>query len=235
MTRTRASEKESRPKPTGTFFSRSIDRGRTSSFFAPSSSSSPPAVQRKCGPCEAKEKEEDSAPERDIQAKLTVGAPDDPFEREADAVADRVVRRMAAGAVRGSDVPELGGVSTSRDLQAKGTESSPPPARVSEAAAAVGRGGRPFSIAERSLFEPHFGRDLSHVRIHDRGAAGSAAHSIGARAYTVGSHIAFAPGQYGVGPTSGRRLVAHELAHVMQQGRPPRSRPMICHSTYSWT
>jgi len=85
------------------------------------------------------------------------------------------------------------------------------------AAAAVTRGGAPLGSAERAYFEPRFGHDLSGVRIHTHGTAGRAARGIGALAYTRGQDIAFAPGQYRPGTPEGRRLLAHELVHTLQQ------------------
>jgi hypothetical protein len=66
--------------------------------------------------------------------------------------------------------------------------------------------------------EHQFGHDFSRVRIHADGPAGHSARAVSAQAYTVGSHIAFAPGRYNPDSTPGRRLLAHELAHVIQQG-----------------
>lgn len=85
------------------------------------------------------------------------------------------------------------------------------------AASAVESGGRALSAEDRSYFEPRFGRDFSDVRVHTHGSAERAAGDINARAYTLGSNIAFAPGQYSPNSESGRRLMAHELAHVVQQ------------------
>jgi hypothetical protein len=65
--------------------------------------------------------------------------------------------------------------------------------------------------------EPHFGHDFSQVRVHTDSRAAESARSISALAYTVGQHIAFDQGQYSPGSTAGRRLLAHELAHVVQQ------------------
>ena len=78
-------------------------------------------------------------------------------------------------------------------------------------------GGRPLSESVRADMEPHFGRDLSGVRVHDSSAAGSAAQNVGARAFTVGRDVFFAPGAYKPSTTEGRRLLAHELTHTIQQ------------------
>lgn len=78
--------------------------------------------------------------------------------------------------------------------------------------------GRQLAPALRATFEPRFGRDLSHVRLHADSAAGRAAQGIGARAYAHGGHIAFAPGEYRPDRPEGRRLIAHEIAHTLQPG-----------------
>ena len=79
----------------------------------------------------------------------------------------------------------------------------------------------PLPPAVRSLLEPWFGRDLSAVRVHTGPAAAESALAVGAAAYTVGRHIAFAPGHYAPHSEDGRRLIAHELTHVVQQDAHP--------------
>ncbi len=66
-----------------------------------------------------------------------------------------------------------------------------------------------------------FGRDFSHVRVHTDPAAAESARHVNALAYTVGSHLVFAPGQYAPASAHGRRLLAHELAHTIQQAGTP--------------
>ena len=78
-------------------------------------------------------------------------------------------------------------------------------------------GGQPLSDSARSYFEPRFGYDFSHVRIHADSRANLAARDISARAFTAGSNIYFAQGQYQPGSSSGDRLLGHELTHVIQQ------------------
>ena len=77
--------------------------------------------------------------------------------------------------------------------------------------------GRPLPASERAFFEPRFGHDFSAVRIHDGGQAADAAGSIQAKAFTAGRDIAFGTGQYAPGTGVGRKLLAHELTHVIQQ------------------
>jgi hypothetical protein len=81
--------------------------------------------------------------------------------------------------------------------------------------------GRPLDAATRSFMEPRFGRDFSLVRIHTGTRPAEAAREIEALAFTRGRHIVFGKGEYAPGFTTGRRLLAHELAHVVQQGAAP--------------
>jgi len=83
--------------------------------------------------------------------------------------------------------------------------------------------GQPLEPATRAFMEPRFGHDFSHVRIHTDAKAAASARSINALAYTSGSNIVFARGQYSPHSVSGQRLLSHELTHVVQQssGSPP--------------
>jgi Domain of unknown function (DUF4157)/L,D-transpeptidase catalytic domain len=95
------------------------------------------------------------------------------------------------------------------------------PAVPAATAARIGRlrgGGEPLPPAVRSYFEPRLGRDLAPVRLHTGGEAAAAAREVRARAFTVGPDIAFAPGEYDPAGGAGRRLLAHELVHTVQQG-----------------
>ena len=77
--------------------------------------------------------------------------------------------------------------------------------------------GRPLDPATRTLAEPRFGRDFGDVRVHTDPGAARSAQSIRAKAYTSGNNIVFAAGQYAPHTDSGRRLLTHELTHVVQQ------------------
>lgn len=78
--------------------------------------------------------------------------------------------------------------------------------------------GRRLDESERSFFEPRFGRNLSDVRIHNNSQAAVSARNVDARAYTVGQDIVFGQDEYRPGTRGGRELLAHELAHTVQQG-----------------
>jgi len=77
--------------------------------------------------------------------------------------------------------------------------------------------GRPLEEPTRSFMESRFGHDFSQVRVHTDARAAESAAAVNAHAYTVGHNVVFASGQYGPSTTVGQRLIAHELAHVVQQ------------------
>ena len=78
--------------------------------------------------------------------------------------------------------------------------------------------GRPLNSSLRAFFEPRFGFDFSRVRIFSDEQAARSAQSMGALAYTAGPNIAFGGRLFQPGTGDGRRLLAHELTHVVQQG-----------------
>jgi hypothetical protein len=77
--------------------------------------------------------------------------------------------------------------------------------------------GQPLDVEARAFMEPHFGHDFSQVRIHTDGPAVESAQAVNALAYTVGNNVVFGAGQYAPTMNAGRRLLAHELTHVVQQ------------------
>lgn len=153
-----------------------------------------------------------------LQPKLSVGPAGDAYEREADAVADRVMRmpapavqrKCAACAHDDDDTVRLKRAATA-PLGATATVT----ATADRAVAGLGR-GQALPMAERAFFEPRLGRDLGQVRIHPETPAATA---LGARAFALGHDVAFAPGQWQPGTAAGRGLLAHELVHVLQQAR----------------
>jgi hypothetical protein len=99
----------------------------------------------------------------------------------------------------------------------------------------VGAPGRPLDGATRTFFDARLGHDLSSVRVHTDAEAAESARAVNAVAYTVGPHIVFSSGQYAPATTAGRRVLAHELAHVLQQrdwGSQPR--PLLGATTDEW-
>ena len=99
---------------------------------------------------------------------------------------------------------------------------SPAPAPQVDAGAvdaAVRTPGEPLRADTRSFFEERFGADLGDVRVHADAAAATSADALDAHAYAHGRHLVFGPGEYRPDSAAGRRLLAHELAHVLQQER----------------
>ncbi len=133
---------------------------------------------------------------RNARAKMVLSTPGDEYERQADQIADRVVGMQA------------------RSGRAGGTAASPAPLLVDDALAAP---GQPLDSGTRDFMEPRFGHDFSHVRVHSGTTAARSAQEVDARAYTVGHHIVLGAGQPATGTSEGRRLLAHELTHVVQQ------------------
>jgi outer membrane protein OmpA-like peptidoglycan-associated protein len=141
-----------------------------------------------------------------IRTKLAVSKPGDIYEQEADRVAEQVLR-MPAGE-RCSDSPgEEKGKSLQRKTEGSFTISTP---AVSDSFVQNLGSGRPLDSENRAFFEPRFDRDFSNVRIHTGAKAAESARAVNALAYTAGRDVVF-------GAAPERRLLAHELAHVVQQ------------------
>jgi len=79
-------------------------------------------------------------------------------------------------------------------------------------------GGEPLDSTSRAFFEPRFGHDFSAVRVHTDGHAAKTASAIHARAFTLGNHVVMGAGEFQPATQSGRKLLAHELTHTIQQG-----------------
>ena len=143
----------------------------------------------------------------------TIGPPDDRFEREADRVADAVARPGPA--------PVRDGQGRTGSPPAPGLTPSPAPAGVDGAA------GRPLPDSVRRSFEPRFGHDFGHVRVHTGARAAAAAHALSAAAFTTGHHIYFGRDRFAPETVAGRHLIAHELVHTLQQAAGTASAPRI--------
>jgi hypothetical protein len=134
-----------------------------------------------------------------FQPKLSVDQPGDVYEQEANSVADNIIRQ---GSVTSNSFfsPSVIQRKTGNDIE-----------DVS--------GGRSLNHSERSFFESRIGYDFSNVRIHDNSKANESARNINALAYTHGNDIVFGTGQYQPNTSEGKRLLAHELTHVVQQNK----------------
>ena len=150
-----------------------------------------------------------------LQAKLRVGLAGDRYEREADQVADEVMRDVGAGALAHEDDVRVRRSSVNGVV---GREGGPLDSRT-EAAVARNQGqGASLPESVRTSMETAFGADFGAVRVHTGAAADDLNRSMQSRAFTVGSNIFFARGEYQPGRLSGKHLLAHELTHTVQQG-----------------
>lgn len=172
------------------------------------------------------------------QAKLTIGQPNDKYEQEADRVADQVVRMSDA------DVAQRGETETIQPMKIQRIYSEceeelaePKPGEEEEMLQAkempgqvpkVGSNlearinnlkgsGHALDSATRSYFEPRFGYDFSGVRINTNIDAATIAQSVRAKAFTFGNNIILNSGHYSRNNQDGKKLLAHELTHVIQQ------------------
>ena len=172
-----------------------------------------------------------------IQRAATVGRTDDAFEREADAVAarvaDRASRPEATAPVAPPIAPAPETIQRSPDDDLDGerpgeyliqpsrlhTTDDPPAVRPGFFARlfSLRLGGRPLPDPVRSEMEGGIGETFDDVRIHTGRDAAGLAREIEARAFTIGPDVVFAEGAYQPETHSGRKLIAHELTHVVQQ------------------
>lgn len=164
-----------------------------------------------------------------IQPKLTISAPGNIYEQEADRIAERVVRmpepQLQHTCACGGKCPKCEDQKGDQEqIQTKPVQGS----NVAEATESsfvekvMSSPGQPLDSTTRVFFEPRFGRDFSQVRVHTDTLASESAKAINAQAYTVGSHIVFGHGEYAPKTHEKLQLLAHELTHVVQQGAQPR-------------
>ncbi len=158
-----------------------------------------------------------------MQAKLTVGQPGDPLEQEADRTAEAVMR-MPDPAPRG--IQRKCTACSKEEEEKVQTKEAPghTPSVTPSAEAQIGAlrgGGQPLPGPVRTFFEPRFGRDFSGVRVHSDSRANKAAAAVQARAFTLGRDIVFGAGEYMPQSLEGQKLLAHELAHTVQQSKAP--------------
>ncbi len=157
----------------------------------------------------------------DIQAKLTVSEPEDQYEQEAERVATEVVRMPAPATPPPPDDDKHQGEAARlhRAPQAGSDGTLQAPEGVESQITRMKGGGNPMPDGERAFFEERMGADFSGVRLHTDPQAAQSSQELQARAYTVGSDIFMSHGEYQPGTEDGRRLMAHELTHVVQQGQ----------------
>jgi Domain of unknown function (DUF4157) len=168
-----------------------------------------------------------------IQAKPALNQPGDDYEQEADHISKQVshisepkLQRACACGGGCAECQTEQSVQQLGRMQTKGDGSSDlgqtlVPSTVHEVLASP---GQPLHAATRTALEGQFGHDFARVQIHADERAAAAADVLRAHAFTVGEHVAFAEGRYAPSTQAGRQLLAHELAHVVQQA-PGRAAP----------
>jgi hypothetical protein len=157
-----------------------------------------------------------------LQAKLTVSDPHDVYEQEADRVADQVMRTP--------DPTAVGGLTTTRvqrmcrdcdeELMRSASDAGSAPtvdATTEHAIRTLSSRGSPLPESVREFMEPRFNADFRSVRVHNDPQAHELALGLNAQAFTVGRDVVFGAGRYAPHTDSGKRLLAHELTHVVQQ------------------
>ncbi len=142
------------------------------------------------------------------RAKLNVNQQGDEYEQEAD----RIAKRVTSG---DSINPEQ--LTNAAPLQKKESASPSIPSATEERIGSLRGKGNPLDASVKNYLEPRFGVDLGNVRIHTDADANRLSAAIHAKAFTVGNDIAFAKGQYNPGTLEGKKLIAHELTHTIQQ------------------
>lgn len=200
-----------------------------------------PVVQRTACACGG------SCPRCQAKSNLKVGEPNDQYEREADRVADAVMRGRntdPAHAVRPGIRAKLyrkvlrpeekfDSLAPAEEVIGSAPSGAEPPEALQRTASgeagavtpqyerslhqAVQRGGDVLPSATRLFMESRFGWDFSSVRVHSDPQAGSFAQEVNARAFTLGNDIFFGQSEYQPFTQEGQRLLAHELTHVVQQ------------------
>jgi ankyrin repeat protein len=145
-----------------------------------------------------------------LQAKLRLNEPGEVYE-QADHVAEQVMRMPDTKVTKSNR--ESGSPRVQRRATSGGTAVADAPPIVHHV---LNSPGQPLDAATRTFFEPRFGHDFSRVRVHAGERAAESARSVNALAYTVGEDIVFRTGQFDPHSSTGQRVLAHELTHVVQ-------------------
>ena len=155
-----------------------------------------------------------------VQREMEMSKSTDSCELEADSVARKIV------SMNKTDIQKQS-VSESNLVQAKSTGSAVTVTPEIESAINNLQGGQSLSESERNYFETRFGADFSGVKVHNNVRGHELASSIQARAFTKGSDIVFGAGEYDTGTERGKKLMAHELTHVLQQNNNTKAKGKV--------
>jgi hypothetical protein len=159
-----------------------------------------------------------------IQAKLVVGASDDSYEREADQVADdatAAIEQRAAGDLPATGVQSSATTRIRRMASSVGAAGGAVDAETEQAIASTRSGGRPLDAPLRRSMESAIGADFGGIRVHVGQSSDELNRRVQSRAFTTGSDVFVRRQDYAPGTAAGRRLLAHELTHTVQQGAAP--------------
>jgi hypothetical protein len=174
-----------------------------------------------------------------VQTKLAISQPGDEYEQEADRVAEQVMRlpdprpkdeRSVLDAKSGPTIQRICAQCEEDEKLQRRTQNPELGTQNDSFAPPVVHDvlrspGQPLDAATRAFMEPRFGHDFSRVRVHTDAGAAASARAVNAAAYTVGADVVFRPGRYAPHTAEGRRLLAHELVHVVQAGATPVAAP----------
>jgi hypothetical protein len=144
-----------------------------------------------------------------VQSKLAISEPSDKSEQEADLVAEQVMQMQGT-----NENPKKEALNLSKDYPSKPIRLTP---GLQVRIDSMRSGGQPLPESIRTFFEPRFGFDFSRVRVHASESASETARMLNARAFAINGNLAFGQGQYSPETNSGRKLLAHELTHIVQQ------------------
>lgn len=180
-----------------------------------------------------------SRPAFPIQCKLTVGAVEDPLEQEADAMAEKVMRMPEPNYIqrRCADCEQEDTVQRKPLASFIQKKSSQQRSFTASDATSAGiestRGsGSPLPDSTAKFMSQRFGSDFSDVRIHNNAHAAALNKDLSAQAFTVGNDIYFNEGKYAPETSEGKRLLAHELTHTVQQKGISKSAPIAQRSIW---
>jgi hypothetical protein len=152
-----------------------------------------------------------------IQPRLAVGPVDDSLEQEADVAADNIARNHNAVKTHVAAGLEIAGSEGGKAQKKAARDSASAGAEHSSVSGIVQSSGQPLDAGVRRSMEQGFGHSFQNVKVHNSAAAHRSAKRINALAFAYGNNIVFAKGQYDPSSLAGKRLLAHELAHVIQQ------------------
>jgi Domain of unknown function (DUF4157) len=154
-----------------------------------------------------------------IQPKLEIAAPNDKYEQEADRVADQMMRMPETAMQRKAGCSSCGDLDEEEPIQTKSFSNKSPPLTtgLQNQIHLLKGSGQQLPKSTRNFFEPRFSADFSYVQVHTGAQESNIAKSINARAFTTGQDVVFGNGEYSPNSSKGKKLLAHELTHVIQQ------------------